>query len=139
MRLLILAALSVLLSACTGEAHLVAGEYEGVNSTLEDTHVGVRLTLSEDKKTATLTLPDGSSIELKLIALPEAEWERGCPNQWTSVLMETFRVEQELVKIGKLELRNVKLTAGCLHDHPEAILEGDHQGGHHSVILRHRA
>ncbi len=138
MRLIFAAALMLLLGACTTEAHLAPGEYQGVNSTMVDAHLGVKLTISADKKTAIVSLADGSQVELKLIAVPVKEWELGCPTQWSPVAMETYRVEQEVVKIGKLELRNVKLTAGCLNEQPEAILEGDHQGGHHSVILRHQ-
>lgn len=138
MRLILATALLLLLGACTTEAHLASGEYEGVNSTMVDAHQGVTLSISADKKTATISLADGSQVELKLVAVPQSEWELGCPTQWSSVAMETYRVEQEVVKIGKLELRNVRLTAGCLNEQPEAILEGDHQGGHHSVILRHK-
>ena len=79
-------------------------------------------------KTATVT-PSGTSsaIVLQLTAVPPAQWEKGCPTNFSSVSVETWTLAPDPAVLGSLSLASPRLVAGCGLDVANAdkvVLEG---------------
>ncbi|MFN7133286.1 MAG: hypothetical protein ACK4N5_14505 [Myxococcales bacterium] len=134
LRTAITTGLLLALTACTSESRLVTGEFVAAEANPASV-AGVRLVVAADKQSAQLVHTDGQVQPLALTPVKQEEWDLGCPSQWSSVALETFLVEPSTLRIGKLELQNAKLTAGCFSEQPQAILEGTQSGGHQSVLF----
>lgn len=65
-------------------------------------------------KTASVT-PSGASaaVVLQLTAVAPAQWEKGCPTNFSSVSVETFTLAPDPAVLGALSLAGPKLLAGC--------------------------
>lgn len=106
------AAVLLILSGCGPiRSELTDGTYKAAASS----PIGAAsLVLETAAKTATVTLPSGGTpVMMQLTALPQAQWEMGCPTNYTSVLVETFSLSPDPLVLGSVTLANARLTAGC--------------------------
>jgi hypothetical protein len=105
-------AVSLLLSGCgPTRSEATDGTYKAAASSPIG---GASLVLETAAKTATVTLPSGGTpVMMQLTALPQAQWERGCPTNYTSVLVETFTLSPDPLVLGTVTLTAPRLTAGC--------------------------
>jgi hypothetical protein len=78
-------------------------------------------------KMATVTPSGASAVVLQLTAVASAQWEKGCPTNFSSVSVETWTVAPDPAVLGSLSLAGPRLVAGCgldVANANEVILEG---------------
>lgn len=100
-----------LLSACGPQSVVTDGTYKSsTTAQLADASLVIDL----NSKKASVTLAGASSAtELTLTAVPAANWEKGCPTNFSSVAVETWTVSPDPTVLGNLTLTGAKLLAGC--------------------------
>lgn len=74
---------------------------------------GATLTVDAAAKQATLTRPGAADVTLTLAPVDQASWVRGCPANFSSVLLETFDVSPRPLEVGPATLATPRLLAGC--------------------------
>ncbi len=99
------------LSACGPQSLITDGSYySGAAEPLSSS----TLVVDTAAKTASLTISEGGDpIVLELSAVPTADWERGCPTNFSSVSVETYLVTPNPVTLGEISLSDARLVAGC--------------------------
>lgn len=99
------------LCACGPQSLVTDGTYQ---SSATDALPNASLVIDLKAKTATVT-PSGSStpVVLQLTALAAAQWEKGCPTNFSSVSVETWRIAPDPAVLGNLSLAGPRLLAGC--------------------------
>jgi len=117
------------LSACGVQSVVTDGTYQSAETT--GPLVNATLVVDVKGKTASVTLSGaGSPVVLQLTAVPPAQWETGCPTNYTSVSVETWKLSPDPAVLGTLSLANPRLVAGCGLDvakPDEVVLEGTSQ------------
>lgn len=135
-RLLSLVTIAVAFAACGPVTSLLTdGTYSSGN---DPTLPNATLVLDRAAKTATVTPADAGAVTLTLVDVPQANWDRGCPTNVSSVSVETFTITPDPAIIGSATVASPKLTAGCGLDaaNPDAVrLEGTSADGGVSVIV----
>jgi hypothetical protein len=124
------------LIACGAEiSRLRSGEYRSSSAMVGTPLEGSTLSLDLEARSARLKLSDGSQVELTLSAVEEADWERGCPTNYSAVRVETFGIAPAPLKVAGLTLARPRLTSGGVEEAREAELHGeDPQGTLHKFI-----
>lgn len=113
----------VLLNACTDTATLPSGELfalraadDGTAYTADDL-VGLLLQLDLDAATATFVQDDGAGGQatdtIDLVARDPADWETGCPTNYTHVDLETWDLDADAVTLGPVTVTAPIVTASC--------------------------
>ena len=114
------------LSACGTQSLVTDGTYQSAENT--GTLVGASLVVDVKAKTASVTLSGGTqAIVLQMTALPTAQWEKGCPTNFSSVAVETFTLSPDPAVLWTLSLAKPRLVASCGMDSAnpdEVVLEG---------------
>lgn len=135
-RLLSIVTLAVAFAACGPVTSLLTdGTY---SSGSDPTLPNATLVIDRAAKTATVTPADAGAVVLNLVDVAQANWDRGCPTNFSSVSVETFTVTPDPAVIGSATISSPKLVAGCGLDsaNPDSVrLEGSSADGGVSVIV----
>ena len=116
---------AVALFGCGPQSLVTDGTYQS-----DGTSPLPNATLLIDLKAKTLSVtPSGTStpVVLQLTAVPAAQWEKGCPTNFSSVSVETWTVAPDPALLGSLSLTAPKLVAGCgldVANANEVVLQG---------------
>ena len=109
---------AAVLCACGPQSLVSDGTYQ---SGATDALPNATLVIDLEAKTASVT-PSGASapVVLQLTALPAAQWEKGCPTNFSSVSVETWTLAPDPAVLGTLSLSGARLLAGCGLDKGDA-------------------
>jgi hypothetical protein len=123
--------IAVLLTGCFRQPQLEveSGEYTQVRGTDEATRSAAstiqRLQIDREASTARLVLADGSEITLTLATRQSSDWPEGCPTNIYSHVMEVLDVEEPVLTLGALTVRDPVLVRDCPGDPEEIVLRAD--------------
>ncbi|MEM7160537.1 MAG: hypothetical protein AAF799_47310 [Myxococcota bacterium] len=134
--------LLVCLSACPGQnatVRLAPGTYELVSVTNDATDPSdmapelddAVLEVAESLESATVTLADGTVIEMALTLAPREQWSSGCFTMASQDEHETYRVEPSSLSVGTVELAAAVLVADdCAETAEHLVLSQLLDAGH---------
>lgn len=103
---------AALLAACGPvESRLADGTYQSTESA--GPLVGANLSVDLKGKAVTVSMTGTSQVALQLAEVPRAQWQTGCPTNFSSVLLETWGLSPDPAVLGTLSVATPRLLAGC--------------------------